>query len=269
MMATLKPPAKPAPKPKADPGKKPELAWLPIGKLSVDPKYQRDTGSRRSQHLIAKIAGDFRWSRFGIVLAVKQGDPAKGGGWHVIDGQHRVEAARQRGDIGHVPAVVLPHATIAAAAADFVAINRDRVAVTPYHIHYAQLAAGDPEALAMDRVCRQAGIEICRYPVPASNMKPGQTLAVASIARLIKLKGEDFAIRVLKTVRTAAGDAPGACGAVLIKAAAEDLGLRSNNGIKPGLLKAVKMRKCLRCQQPFKSDGPGNRLCDPCKRLGE
>lgn len=259
-----KPALKPTPK-NADLGKKPELAWLPIGKLSVDPKYQRDTGSRRSKHLIEKIAAGFRWSRFGVVLAV-----AHKGGWHVIDGQHRVEAARQRGDIAHVPAVVLPHATIEAAAADFVAINRDRVAVTPYHIHYAQLAAGDPEALAMDRVCKAAGIEICRYPVPLANMKPGQTLAVASIGRLIKLKGEAFAVQVLERVAAAAGDVPGRCGARTIRSFAEDALLRVHDGHNAAFTRPVgrsqaKIRNCLRCQKPFKSEGPGNRLCNACK----
>lgn len=176
-------------------GPKPTLAWLPIDKVSVDAKYQRDTGSRRSRNLIDKIAAGFRWSRFGVVLAVKHA-----GGWYVIDGQHRVEACRLRG-IQEVPSVVLPHATVEEAAADFVAINRDRVAVTPLHIHHAQLAAGDPEAKTLERACRAAGVQICRYPVPANKMKPGQTLAVSTIARLVKLRGEAFAVAVLKQAR--------------------------------------------------------------------
>lgn len=185
-------------------GPKPMLAWLPIDKVSVDAKYQRDTGSRRSRNLIEKIAANFRWSRFGVVLAVKHA-----GGWHVIDGQHRVEACRLCG-IKQVPAVVLPHATVEEAAADFVAINRDRVAVTPLHIHHAQLAAGDPEAKAIERACRAAGVEICRYPVPANKMQPRQTLAVATIHRLIRLRDEKFATAVLtKIIRAPGGGTAG------------------------------------------------------------
>lgn len=41
-------------------GKKPALAWLPIDQLSVDSRYQRDTGSRRSVNIIAKIAEGFQ-----------------------------------------------------------------------------------------------------------------------------------------------------------------------------------------------------------------
>lgn len=148
-------------------GPKPSLAWLPIGKVSVDAKYQRDTASRRSRNLIEKIAANFRWSRFGVVLAVKHAD-----GWFVIDGQHRVEACRQIG-IASIPAVVLPHATVEEAAADFVAINRDRVAVTSLHIHHAQLAAGDPEAKAIERACRAAGVATCRFSPPGQETSDG------------------------------------------------------------------------------------------------
>lgn len=255
----------PVPDPQGDPGPKPELAWLPVGKLAVDPKYQRDTGSRRSQHLIAKIAADFRWSRFGVVLTVKHQR-----GWFVIDGQHRVEAARARGNISHVPSVVLPHATVALAAADFVAINRDRVSVTPLHIHHAQLAAGDPAALAIARVCAAAGVTICRYPVPADKMIAGQTLAVQTIARIMRRRDEAFAIVALKRVMASAGKVPGGCNALVIRQVVADLGLREKNppSIKARASRAM-MRYCLRCRRLFASAGPGNRLCVPCGGVSE
>lgn len=235
-------------------GKKPELAWLPLARVSTDRKYQRDTSSRRSQNLIQKIAANFRWSRFGVVLAVKSGQ-----GWHIIDGQHRAEACRAVG-ITHVPAVVLPHATVAEAAADFVAINRDRVAVTPLHLHHAQLAAGDPIALAIARVCESAGVEICRYPIPSNKMRPGQTLAVATIARLIALHGDERALRILSDVRRESGGAAGAINAAAIREKARTIPLAARNA--PG---AKGLRPCMSCGVPFKSEGPHNRLCVPCK----
>ncbi len=241
-----------------DLGTRPTLRDLPIARIGVDAKYQRDTSSRRSQNLIEKIAVGFRWERFGAVLAVRQGDV-----WHVIDGQHRVEAARRIG-VDSVPAIVLPHATVAQAAADFVAINRDRVAVTPLHIHHAQLAAGDPEAQTIERVCKAADVEICRYPVPSKNMKPGQTLAVQSIARLVKLGGEEWAARVMKRVRREGGSAPGAVNAVAIRDAAAQL-----FGYAPPSASAATVRvrrSCLGCRAIFESDGRHNRLCAKCNR---
>jgi hypothetical protein len=244
-----------------DLGTRPTMRDLPIGKLGVDAKYQRDTSSRRSQNLIEKIAAGFRWERFGAVLTVCQGDV-----WHVIDGQHRVEAARRIG-VDSVPAIVLPHATVAEAAADFVAINRDRVAVTPLHIHHAQLAAGDPEAQTIERVCKASDVEICRYPVPSNKMKPGQTLAVQSIARLVKLGGEEWAVRVMKRVRREGGAAPGAVNAVAIRDAAAHL----FGYARPdeSTASARGRRSCLSCRAIFESAGKHNRLCPKCKGQSE
>jgi hypothetical protein len=246
----------------SDVGPKPKMLWLPVDKLTVDPKYQRDTGSRRSKNVIEKIALNFKWGRFGVVLVVKQKD-----GWHVIDGQHRVEACKLRGGIKTVPCLELPHATVAEAAADFVAINRDRVAVTPLHIHHAQLAAGDPEAIAVDQACSAAGVTICRYPVPLDKLKKGETLAVGAITRIVKTYGEDAAVRVLKTVRKNGGDAIGCLNAVAIRDVVRSLGIAETRSyMKPVAdLSKGKTRFCLSCRKPFPSTGPNHRICDSCK----
>jgi hypothetical protein len=240
-----------------DPGPKPELTWLPVAWLSVDPRYQRDTGSRRSLNLIDKIAGNFRWSRFGVASVVSE-VAKKGGRFFVVDGQHRVEAAR-RLNLAKVPCVVLPHATVEAAAVDFVAMNRDRVVVTPLHIYHAQLAAGDAQALAIAAVCKAAGVELCRHQVPASQMKPGQTLAVATIAKLVQAGGEKFATRVLAQVAKAGQGVPGAVNAAAIRHAAA-------TGVAAG---SPSVRKCLSCRREFKSEHAGHRMCNACKGKSE
>lgn len=51
-------------KPDFDPGKKPQLKWLPVAQLSVDHRYQRTLESRRSQLLVDRIAERFRWGAF-------------------------------------------------------------------------------------------------------------------------------------------------------------------------------------------------------------
>ena len=244
---------------KPDPGPKPELTWLHVAWLSVDPRYQRDTGSRRSLNLIDKIASEFRWSRFGVASVVRQAATAETNTrFFVIDGQHRVEAVRRLGLL-QVPCVVLPHATVEEAAVDFVAMNRDRVVVTPLHIYHAQLAAGDPQARAIAAVCKAAGVEICRHQVPASHMKAGQTLAVATIAKLIRTSGEKFATRVLAQVAKAGKGVPGAVNAAAIRHAAD-------TGIAAG---APSLRKCLSCRREFKSEHVGHRMCSACKGKSE
>lgn len=248
---------------KTDYGQKPELAWLPVAKLSVDPKYQRDTGSTRSRHLIKKIIENFRWPRFSAVLVVKHKT-----GWHVIDGQHRVEAARGLA-ISHVPAIELPHSTPAEAAADFVAINNDRVSVTAYHIHYAMIEAEEPTALAIERICKAVGVSICRYPTPSSKLKDGQTLAVGTIKRLVVKGGEAVALDVMKAVVARVGLGAGAVNAGVIREIAGEMGVWGGKNVAHGRPLTIptnaKQRWCLSCREPFASMGPGHRICDACK----
>lgn len=206
-----------------DVGRRPELAWLPVGKLKADPRYQRTIETRRGQALIERIAASFRWSAFQAILAMK----AEGGGWLVLDGQHRVEAARRR-KLEHVPAVVVASVSLEEQAAAFVQANRDRVAVTTYALHHANLVAGDAAAKAIDRVCRKAGVSIPRYPIPADKLKPGETLALGTIGQLIKRYGEALAALAIGAVasghRTRVGElrAPILVAATAVLAAAPE-----------------------------------------------
>jgi hypothetical protein len=204
-----------------DPGPKSELAWLPVDGLKIDPAYQRDIRSKRSQTVIRTIAEGFAWARFGVVVCVPDGD---GGGadqtWHIIDGQHRVEACRLRGDIGQVPAVVLHGMTPAAAALTFVGINRDRAGMSPLQIHKALLAAGDAEARAIEDAAVSAGIQIMRYPVKAADMKPLQTLALGALRWVHTTYPSGFLARVCVLLKHAYPSEPGAIRAAVIRGVA-------------------------------------------------
>lgn len=196
-----------------DPGPMPELAWLPVAKCAVDPVYQRTLESTRSQALIARIVANFSWAAFQAVLAVKK----KGGTWIIIDGQHRIEAARLCG-IAHVPGIVVSAESVAAQAAAFVQANSDRVAVNAFALHHARVVAGDETAKTVDRVCRVASVTIPKYPIPADKLRPGQTLALVTIARLARTLGENAAALVLHTIMGAYATEPGAIKASLITA---------------------------------------------------
>jgi hypothetical protein len=161
-------------------GDKPELRWLPVDCLSVDNRYQRTLNTRAGRKLVAEIVANFAWSAFQAILAT----PA-GAGWLIVDGQHRVEAARQLG-IAEVPAVVVTSVSVVEQALAFVTANKQRVAVNNYALHHAAVVGGDPLATEVDRVCREAGVSVPRYPIPEINLVPGQTLALSTITSLVK-----------------------------------------------------------------------------------
>ncbi|MEX2450934.1 MAG: ParB N-terminal domain-containing protein [Rhodospirillales bacterium] len=240
-------------------GKKPKLAWLPVAKLKVDSRYQRSIESRRSQKLIEKMVADFRWPRFGAILAVQSQS-----NWWVIDGQHRVEACRRLGEKS-VPAVVLPHGTVQSAARDFIAVNRDRVGITSIHIHHAAVGTGDEVALAVDRACAEAGVSIARYVTGVSNLKNGETMAVGVLARIVKKHGVDDAVKILKRVMRLYGAMPGGISAAAIRDVEIEI-FNKSEYVKPVSTHQKKYRRCMRCSKSFWSTGPGHRICGECKK---
>jgi hypothetical protein len=198
-----------------DPGPLPELTWLPIDRLHVDPVYQRTLESRRSQMLIERIAEKFSWAAFGAIMACPDGAED----WLIVDGQHRTEGARKRGDIPRLPAVVIELAQHSQADA-FVRAN-DRLPVNSNALFHAKVIAGDPEALAIDRLCKQAKIAVTRYPIGAVRAPVNTTAGIGAIYHVLRKYGEARLGRTLGVLSTAFRDQRGGLAPNLIRGCAD------------------------------------------------
>ena len=192
-------------------GIKPGLAWLPVTNLRIDPAYQREI-LQNGRRNIVKIATNFDWSLFGIIVVANIGDNL----FAIVDGQHRTTAAALRG-IEEVPCIII-QADPAKQAEAFAAINGAVTAISPLAIFAAQVAAEDPAALKLVDACSRAGVTICRYPVPANNMKPGDTLAIQALQTCISTYGEDILVLGLRSIMKSARMKPGFVKAPAIKA---------------------------------------------------
>lgn len=197
-----------------DYGQRPELGWLPVDLLSVEEAYQRKIDSRRSQAAIEQIVQHFKWSCFGTALVTQNGEA----GWLIIDGQHRVEAAR-RLSIKTVPCIVVHQATVAEQAAIFVSTNQVRVQVNPYTLFHARLAAREPLALDVQGLLDEARLSVPKYPVQKDRMAPGQTLALITLERIVK-GGSQAARSGVIAAGHAYQNRAGAATAVVLQAAA-------------------------------------------------
>lgn len=180
--------------PAGEPGSLPDLLWLRISDLRIDERYQRSVLGRGMTN-IRHIATNFQWSKFTAVCVAR---------WegvdYVVDGQHRTYAAALRG-LERVPCLVM-RMPLRDAADAFAAINGRTTAIHALNVWGAQVAAGDPEAVALDRACRAEGVLIKRYPVPLLKMRPGQTVALGALQRGMKDLGEAglrLALRLLMT----------------------------------------------------------------------
>lgn len=189
----------------SDPGPIPTLSWMALSALVVDPRYQRTTGSVRSRANIRQIAEAFTWAKFQPVTVT----PAAIGAYAVIDGQHRIEAARMRPDITMVPCWIVSAPEVRAQARAFVGINRDRVAPTPIQMHHAAVAAGDPDALHITEVCAKAGVTIPTVQTASADLLPGHTLALAAIRTGLATFGDGPVIAALSLLREAWSDRRG------------------------------------------------------------
>ncbi|WP_185982848.1 DUF6551 family protein [Aureimonas mangrovi] len=173
--------------------------------LWVDPAYQRSL-SERSLRMLRKIIEGFDWTKLKPPVCALADDGAGTMTLRVIDGQHTAIAAASNPHVQTIPIMIVEAPDTRAQAEAFIGQNADRLGMTATQMHVAAVAAGDEEALVVARVAEAAAVTILRNP-PGRDYKPGETVAVAAIAALIKKEGEAHAQHVL-SILSAAGVAP-------------------------------------------------------------
>lgn len=170
---------------KADPstmGKPPRLEWLAIADLVINDDYQREISAKGLAHIQA-IARHFSWSKFSPVIVAKRGKV-----YEIVDGQHSTIAALS---VGHkrVPACIVD-CSAEDAAAIFAAVNGDVTPISVLQLFKAARVSKEPWALAVDRVCRKAGIEPMVYPIPKNKQRPMMTMAIGTLRNRMGRYGE-------------------------------------------------------------------------------
>lgn len=176
----------------------PKFEWVDPKALHVEESYQRGV-SGRGIRLIRQIYGGFDWTHFKPPVCVRL--PEFGSALVCIDGQHTALAAASHPAIEKIPVMVVHAADVAARAGAFVGHNRDRVGLTPPMIYHAEVAAGDPAAVVIDRALRAAGARVLPTSVNISRRQEvGTTIAVGTMRQVAKRHGEDMLVRVLKVL---------------------------------------------------------------------
>ena len=157
-------------------GMLPALQYLLPAQLQIDPSYQRNLETSASQALIRRIAMFWNWDLCQPLVVARR----EGGELYVIDGQHRLEAARLRGDIAQLPAVVVSYASSADEAASFVHLNQQRRPLTKIDVFKAAVASEDPEANAIADALKMFGLAIPKTTNP-DLWKPTELINIGGI----------------------------------------------------------------------------------------
>lgn len=175
-------------------GPPPRLEWLSISALRIDPVYQREI-TLVGRKNIRKIASEFDWSMFSPVMVASIGSDL----FAIVDAS-RIDQARA-----------------------FRSINSNTTRLHLVQLHHAAAAAGDATAALIQSACAKAGVSIVRFPTQTTAMKPGETMAVATIGKCISKFGEATTVSGLKALVATGGGNPGALVRTVIEGVIEVL----------------------------------------------
>lgn len=174
----------------------PKFDWVDPGSLFVEESYQRGL-TERSLTLIRKIVANWNWAHIKPPVCVHDNK----GRLVVIDGQHTAIAALSHGRIPKIPVMIVEAKTLKDRATAFVSQNRDRLVLTPMQIHHAAVAAGEETAMAVAEACERSGASILKQGRGIGGLyKIGETFSVGIITSIVKKKGVNAGVRVLKTM---------------------------------------------------------------------
>jgi hypothetical protein len=176
----------------------PKIAWFPLDQLVIDESYQRSL-SNASRALIRRLVTRWDWNCFKPLSVAATG----GGLYEIIDGQHTAIAAATHGAIELLPCLVLDATTVAQRSAAFVGINRDRVALTPFALFRARLAAEDEEAVAVKAALEKAGCQLEESLRYMQDYPAGTVACVSTLLQIVRRGGAPRLARLLNICKSA------------------------------------------------------------------
>ncbi len=167
-------------------GNMPTLQFLLLDQLEIDDAYQRSIDNPGSQSMIRAIARSWNWDLCQPLFVARRDDSRM----FVVDGQHRLAAARLRGDIAQLPCIISLTNGVAQEARLFGEFNRRRRPPSAIDLYFSDLAAGDPAAADIDVALTAAGLRMSKHSNTAA-FKPGDLMNISGLRRVRTLHGQD------------------------------------------------------------------------------
>ncbi|KAF0102206.1 MAG: ParB domain-containing protein nuclease [Rhodospirillaceae bacterium] len=189
--AAVAPPPKPA-KHSTDLGVRPRVVWLDLALLVIDKTYQREISKMGAAH-VNRILLAFNWNHYQPIVVSERDD----GTYAVIDGQHRLEAAKRHPLIDSLPCYIIEAPDAAKQAAIFVAVNSRRIALTSLQQFHAAVAARQPEAMVAAGLCADAGVTILKSP-PSYDIPPRSIISPFTLLKMVRHVGRPAVATAIK-----------------------------------------------------------------------
>lgn len=139
-----------------------EMIRIDKDDLLVHPAYQRDLIVSK----VKAISAAWSWIALGVLVVGLRENK-----YWVIDGQHRLVAAKRRSDISALPCLVFQTSDLKDEAQGFLDLNTGRKPVSAIARQKALVVAGDEVAAFVAEVCQSLGITITPNAHSPGNLK--------------------------------------------------------------------------------------------------
>lgn len=156
---------------KDEPGR---LMWIPKNELLIDSNYQRTVRPKRA----LTLASSWSWVACGCLIVAEREDAR----FYVMDGGHRLAAAKRRSDITELPCVVFKVISNITEAQGFLDSNINRRPMFVIERFRALLTVGDEVALLVNDLIKDTGRE------PTISSGPN---TIACIGAMMKAASDD------------------------------------------------------------------------------
>lgn len=190
---------------KTNRGESGDIQWLPLAELDFDARVNRQVNT----HRVEQIVKDFDPEAIGVLTVSERMNGSRK--YVVIDGQHRCAALVKMGWADQkVPCHVRGELSIAEEAGLFVKLN-NTAKPKAYERFMKSVTAGDPEAMAIDKIVRSVGLKVSDQQVD------GTLTAVQALEKIYrgdKFTGGESAHVLAGTLRLSTNAWGKTCGAV-------------------------------------------------------
>lgn len=173
-----------------------DIEKIPASRLIVDPNIQRDLEVGR----VEKMTKDFDPDALGVLTVSKRAD----GTFHIIDGQHRAEAAKiAKGETFPLPCQVWTGLSVESEARMFRLLN-NTAKVDALPLFRVRLVEGEDTAVAINEIIEENGWKLAST---TGNPRNG-LVAVAVLERLYRRNPEALSKALATVIRAWGSDRP-------------------------------------------------------------